>query len=64
MQPIKVDDLAEIARKEDVFFLYLQNFGTSLEDLVSEITDMELRLDSCGGRRNAFPWKVSRLDRK
>jgi len=32
---MKVEDLDKITREQEVFVIYLQNFGTTLEDLVS-----------------------------
>lgn len=35
VQVIKLEDLEEIITSDDAFFLYLQNFDTSVDDLVS-----------------------------
>lgn len=36
LQPIKLEDFDEILEEEDAFFLYLQNFDTSVTDLVCD----------------------------
>lgn len=35
LQPIKLEDFEDIVSSEEAFFLYLQNFDTSVDDLVS-----------------------------
>jgi hypothetical protein len=35
LQPIKLEDFEDIVSSEEAFFLYLQNFDTSIEELVT-----------------------------
>jgi hypothetical protein len=43
LQPIKLEDFEDIVSSEEAFFLYLQNFDTSVDDLVSQLGRRNLR---------------------